>query len=572
MPPSLNPKPKPVFKNMVMAFAGDIGTPEAQARQYLSLRQGSHAAKFDETVTHVLATAEQFKEKGPLIKSALASKTVKIVQPDWFTNCMFQNKLLAITPWSHRAKNQTATGKVAGTNASGGAKGKQVQSIEAYVDTERHHLWKDETGFEYSLKLHGKDDDWLTLELWESNALPHLYHCVGHYFKKKSTKQPQPWRVSELPGNFEREYKLFRGLFFKKTGVKWDQRIEAADNQGLIKSRITGINKPSYDYQLPMANMPRGVLDVFPPQRPQKPKQSQSDAGKAIRAMNAPATKTAAMDSSVNPSQDPVMDKVTRTLEKHAAEIFPTRKRPSLAPDIDLPSPPPSSPMVSAQLGLKSGKHNLAKPSNLLMSTPKSRKIQQPRLATPQTPDQLVALGLTPALTPTAPKKASPMVQASMKRKLDALQATPTGNVQKKLAVRASVDEDKLKKAKMATEARPKTSEPDASNKSADNSGIIDIDHENGKAGTETHVDQTKDAVAGPGSDEQHDALPHSGLSEAMLESVQPEKDDSQEEESQKCSVIESSIEDDDREIEDKLADVAAEEDSDGSCASSSTD
>lgn len=79
MPPSLNPKPKPIFKNMVMAFAGDIGTPEAQARQYLSLRQGSHAAKFDETVTHVLATAEQFKEKGPLSKSRSAGLALSIL-------------------------------------------------------------------------------------------------------------------------------------------------------------------------------------------------------------------------------------------------------------------------------------------------------------------------------------------------------------------------------------------------------------------------------------------------------------------------------------------------------------
>lgn len=325
-----------------------------------------------------------------------------------------------------------------------------------------------------------------------------------------------------------------------------------------------------------MANMPRGVLDVLQPQRPQKPKQSQSDAGKAIRAMTAPATKTAAMDSSLNTSSDPVMDKVIRTLEKHSAENLQTRKRPSLAPDINLPSPPPSSPAVSAQLGLKSGKHNLAKPSgpimNLLTSTPKSRKIPQSRLSTPQTPDQLVSLGLTPALTPTAPKKASPMVQASMKRKLDALETTPTGNVQKKLAVRASVDEDKLKKAKMATEARPKAAEPDGSDKSADNSGVVDFDLENGDAGTETHVDQTEDATVGLRSDEQHDNLNHSGLSEAMLEMEQSEKDDSQEEPSQKCSVIESSIEDDDREIEDKLADVAAEDDSDGSCASSSTD
>lgn len=78
MPPSLNPKPKPIFKNMVMAFAGEIGTSEVQARQYLSLRQGSYAAKFDETVTHVLATAEQFKEKGPMSKSRSADFVLSV--------------------------------------------------------------------------------------------------------------------------------------------------------------------------------------------------------------------------------------------------------------------------------------------------------------------------------------------------------------------------------------------------------------------------------------------------------------------------------------------------------------
>lgn len=79
MPASLNPKPKPVFKNMVMAFAGDIEMPEAQARQYLSLRQGSYAAKFDETVTHVLATTEQFKEKGPMSKSRSADFALPVL-------------------------------------------------------------------------------------------------------------------------------------------------------------------------------------------------------------------------------------------------------------------------------------------------------------------------------------------------------------------------------------------------------------------------------------------------------------------------------------------------------------
>lgn len=68
MPPSLNAKERPIFQNVVIAVAGDIGHPEVNIRKWLALRKGTFATEFNKSITHVLATEQQFKSKGAMSK------------------------------------------------------------------------------------------------------------------------------------------------------------------------------------------------------------------------------------------------------------------------------------------------------------------------------------------------------------------------------------------------------------------------------------------------------------------------------------------------------------------------
>ena len=72
----------------------------------------------------------------------------------------------------------------------------------------------------------------MDLQLFESNAKPHLYWFAAKYLKKKGDSMPSFFRCSQTPGLFDREFAHFRFFFHKKTGITWDERLIKAGAMG----------------------------------------------------------------------------------------------------------------------------------------------------------------------------------------------------------------------------------------------------------------------------------------------------------------------------------------------------
>jgi hypothetical protein len=63
------------------------------------------------------------------------------------------------------------------------------------------------------------------IQLWESNAKPHLYWFTAKFMKKKGDSQPSFHRPSPCSGPWRREMDLFIDFFRIKTGIEWQDRV-----------------------------------------------------------------------------------------------------------------------------------------------------------------------------------------------------------------------------------------------------------------------------------------------------------------------------------------------------------
>lgn len=63
------------------------------------------------------------------------------------------------------------------------------------------------------------------LQLWESNAKPHLYWFTAKFMKKKGDSQPSFHRPSPCSGPWRQEMDLFMEFFRIKTGIEWQDRV-----------------------------------------------------------------------------------------------------------------------------------------------------------------------------------------------------------------------------------------------------------------------------------------------------------------------------------------------------------
>ncbi|KAF7517650.1 hypothetical protein G7054_g13733 [Neopestalotiopsis clavispora] len=565
MPPSLNAKERPIFQNVVIAVAGDIGHSEIDIRKWLALRKGTFATEFNKSITHVLATIQQFKSKGAMIKQAMQSKNMKIVTPEWFDQCMHQNKLLPISAFSLRGKKP---GGKAPAQTQSKTKAK-IQTDEEYVNTDSFHVYSDSTGFKYAITLDGHDGDSFTVELWESEQQPPLYHCAGKYFKQGKGKGI-PWRVNATAGIFQREYEWFCAIFLKKTGVKWSDRFNAVSKDGLVKARVKD-GCPAYNYQVPAEGRPRGEDDLlaklqFPlrklPGGASKAGgslNSKSNINNGAKSKSVPTTPARAIsvDSSdenaspspataslpLRPSKD--ADKMTLTGEESVEHtlrqnrLLPimSQKRPSLAPDTGvnkLPPPPPKAQKRSSLALPSSNKTNstaqalttplLSQQGSSGPVTPTPARVEGSIMKTPQTspfgpytPDKSTVSGSTP----TAPKKPETLkapFRFTLKRPLGATSGTPTGPVQKKLALmRGPVDEDKLRRAaKMANEVKGPEHKPDNSRNNDADTDIIDLDADDEEDEEETSLFLTNDTKQTNAASEKSTAKPSIDLTKGM--------------------------------------------------------
>ncbi|KAK1242587.1 hypothetical protein MKX08_005399 [Trichoderma sp. CBMAI-0020] len=244
--------PRRIFKNLVIAAAGPLpGQLTVDSlRQWTTIRKGVFTEDFDEHVTHLLCTREQFNQKLPRIKEALArGKQQHIVHCDWFEISAVNDKKEPERDYSMRnilAKQNAAKRELARIEKGKREGERAVNTSKTYVSSlqisvqksfvkptslDLFHIYIDREFFFYQIDITRDDDEKgelgqrYTLYLWESNAKPHLYWFTAKYMKKKGDSQPSFHRPSPCSGPWRREMDLFVGFFRIKTGIEWQDRV-----------------------------------------------------------------------------------------------------------------------------------------------------------------------------------------------------------------------------------------------------------------------------------------------------------------------------------------------------------
>ncbi|WAO92845.1 BRCT domain-containing protein [Fusarium falciforme] len=225
--------PPQIFKGRVLAAAGPLPgqlTVE-NLKRWALIRNGDFVDHFDEDVTHLLCTREQFDKRVPRVKDALKrGKRFHIVHCDWFEFSAVKNKRLPEKEFSMR--NILAKQNAKRRERARIEKGKR--DGEKFVNTNFYHIYRDRSNFAYQLDI-SRDDEAAgefgqkyTLCLWESNAKPHLYWFTAKFTKRKGNSQPTYHRPSVCPDKWRPQMDLFMEFFRVKTGIPWEDRVTLA--------------------------------------------------------------------------------------------------------------------------------------------------------------------------------------------------------------------------------------------------------------------------------------------------------------------------------------------------------
>ncbi|KAH7143949.1 hypothetical protein EDB81DRAFT_857361 [Dactylonectria macrodidyma] len=222
--------PRQIFKNYVIAAAGPLPgqlTVE-NLKRWTQIRKGRFTNDFNQHVTHLLCTREQFNKKVPLVREALKrGKRFHIVHCDWF---MFS----AMTEQRQPEREYSMRNIIAKQNA---AKREQARiekgkkEGEKFINANFFHIYIDREFFPYRIDI-TRDDETAgefgqryTLCLWESDAKPRLYWFTAKFLKKKGNSQPSYYRPSPCSGKWRTEMDLFMEFFRIKTGLDWEDRV-----------------------------------------------------------------------------------------------------------------------------------------------------------------------------------------------------------------------------------------------------------------------------------------------------------------------------------------------------------
>ncbi|KAF4986923.1 hypothetical protein FGRMN_10618 [Fusarium graminum] len=241
--------PAQIFKGKTFAAAGPLPgqfTIENMKR-WASLRKGVFLDDFDEGVTHLLCTKEQFDKKVLRIREALKRKRVNIIHVDWFEFSTVKNAKLDESDYSMRniQAKDNAKKRERARREKGRRNGEKfvntsmgfltiLQLMDVDVGTDFFHLYRDRENFVYEVDITRDDNQTgelgqkYTLYLWESNAIPHLYRFTAKFLKRKGSSQPSYFRPSPCEGKWRAEMDLFMDFFKKKTGIEWQDRITFA--------------------------------------------------------------------------------------------------------------------------------------------------------------------------------------------------------------------------------------------------------------------------------------------------------------------------------------------------------
>ncbi|KND92353.1 hypothetical protein TOPH_03147 [Tolypocladium ophioglossoides CBS 100239] len=222
--------PRQIYRNRVLAAAGPLPGELTvdNLKRWTKLRRGEFTEDFDETVTHLLCTKEQFNKRVPRVKDALTrGKRFHIVHYDWFEFSTVYEKRQPERDYSMR--NYLAKQNAAKREQAQIERGKKEG--EKFVNTNLYHVYIDRDFFPYQIDITrdeaatGESGQRYTLSLWESNAKPHLYWFTAKFLKRKGDSQPSYYRPSRCSGKWRREMDLFMDFFRIKTGLEWQNRV-----------------------------------------------------------------------------------------------------------------------------------------------------------------------------------------------------------------------------------------------------------------------------------------------------------------------------------------------------------
>ncbi|KAH6661209.1 hypothetical protein BKA67DRAFT_531276 [Truncatella angustata] len=255
----LNGKPSArVFQGRVVALAGDITSQykeytDTNLSKWLKNFGGRFSLDFDESVTQLVATADQWKKKVPKVKEALRRR-IPVVDPDWLDSSMRDDyKRLEPKKYEHATLQKEVNAKKRRSEQVR----KGVKQGENYINTNLYRIYRDETNFECRIVLLREEGERFIIELWESNNDPKLYFFACRYHKKAGATG-KTLRPSETPGCLEREMRMFCDAFKTKTGVLWHDRLRKA-RDGVVKA-YAGEKNGGFRYELPTGGKPVGLI------------------------------------------------------------------------------------------------------------------------------------------------------------------------------------------------------------------------------------------------------------------------------------------------------------------------
>ncbi|KAF3059282.1 putative brct domain containing protein [Daldinia childiae] len=211
----------------------------------------------DKDVTHVLATPEQYEAKISTIQQAIKFKA-HIVTKDWFEDSLRKRRHLNEEDYS--LENIDKEDKAKKEREAKAQKG--IKEAESFVNTNLHHIYRDDTYFAYEITLTRNDKESgnigqkYQLYLWESNAKPHLYMFAAKFYKKPRDSRPSIYRPRETGVCLEMALRDFVVFFYQKTGIHWNNRI--------VKAGTT--DKSKFQYKPPTGGKPVGTLYNLAPE------------------------------------------------------------------------------------------------------------------------------------------------------------------------------------------------------------------------------------------------------------------------------------------------------------------
>ncbi|KAG5976796.1 hypothetical protein E4U55_007240 [Claviceps digitariae] len=232
------------FKHMVIATAGPPpeGLTVDKLKHWTEIRKGRFTQDFDDSVTHLLCTREQFRQRVP--REGFKRKRVKIVDFDWFELSAGPGKVEKVAKYCYRRLLQKQRARRRDKEQV--ERGKLL--AERFVNTNLFRVHYDNYNFPYQVTLvrenhleSGRHERYV-LYLFESKAKPPLFWFAAKYFRRKGDSQPAYFRQSNYSGAFEHEFSLFKDFFQAKTGIEWQDRVT---HYGVMPSSFFMYTPPS---------------------------------------------------------------------------------------------------------------------------------------------------------------------------------------------------------------------------------------------------------------------------------------------------------------------------------------